>query len=340
MKTVPVIFLDLDEEKAKLLNVALNKISGEFDEELLGRLLAELGESSAIDRTLSGFDGKEIDQLLKGLEIRDKRERPETLDLDAALRAAYEHPRARVGDLFLLGDHRLLCGDATKPEDVERLLGGQRAQMSFCDPPYNVSLGDHGGRQKGQSRRHLKNDALAPEAWEAFCRGWARNVISNVDGALYICMSTKEWPTVSRILAEAGGHWSDTIIWAKDRFVMGRADYQHAYEPLWYGWREGATRQFRGGRDQSDLWEIPRPEESVLHPTMKPLPLIERALDNSSSPGDIVLDLFLGSGSTLVAAERTGRVCYGLELDPHYCSLAIVRWENFTGKEAKKTESG
>ncbi len=336
MPTVPVVFLDLAEEKAKLLNVALNKISGEFDEELLGRLLAELGESSAIDRTLSGFDGKEIDQLLKGLEIRGKRDRPETIDLDAALRAAYENPRARRGDLFQLGEHRLLCGDATKPEDVERLLSGRRAQMAFTDPPYNVSLGNHGGRQKGQSRRRLKNDALAPNAWETFCRGWAGNLMASVDGALYICMSTKEWPIVSRVLAEAGGHWSDTIIWAKDRFVLGRADYQHQYEPLWYGWREGAARQFRGHRDQSDLWEVARPEESVLHPTMKPLPLIERAMDNSSSPGDVVVDLFVGSGSTLIAAERTGRICYGMELDEHYCSLAIARWEAFTGGRAEK----
>jgi len=141
------------------------------------------------------------------------------------------------------------------------------------------------------------------------------------------------------VLAEAGGHWSDTIIWAKDRFVLGRADYQHQYEPLWYGWREGIKRQFRGGRGQSDVWEIPRPEESPLHPTMKPLALVERALENSSRTQDAVLDLFLGSGSTLVAAERTGRICYGMELDEHYCSLAIARWEAFTGKSATKDSS-
>ena len=336
VRTVPVIFLDLDEEKAKLLNVALNKISGDFDEELLGQLLASLADSPDLDLSLSGFDDREIDLLLKGLDVREKRDRPETIDLDAALRAAYDGPRARRGDLFQLGEHRLLCGDATSAEDVERLLGGRRAQMAFTDPPYNVSLGSHGGRQKGQSRRHLKNDALEPDAWETFCRGWATNLMASVDGALYICMSTKEWPTVSRVLAEAGGHWSDTIIWAKDRFVLGRADYQRGYEPMWYGWREGVKRQFRGGRGQSDLWEVPRPEESLLHPTMKPLALIERALENSSRTGDSVLDLFLGSGTTLVAAERTGRICAGLELDEHFCSLAIARWEAFTGKSAER----
>lgn len=336
LRTVPVVFLDLDEERARLLNVALNRISGEFDPELLGRLLAGLAESPDLDLSLSGFADQEIDQLLKGLESRDKRDRPETYDLDAALRAAYENPRARPGDLFLLGEHRLLCGDATKAEDVERLMSGGTAAMAFTDPPYNVSLGDHGGQGQRRSRRRLENDTLSAEVWDAFCSGWAKNLLGAVDGALYVCMSTKEWPTVSRILAEAGGHWSDTIIWEKDRFVLGRADYQRAYEPIWYGWREGAKRQYLGGRDQSDVWQIPRPDQSPLHPTMKPLELVERALENSSRPGEVVLDLFLGSGSTLVAAERTGRTCYALELDEHYASLAIARWEAFSGERARK----
>jgi DNA modification methylase len=339
LKTVPVIFLDIPSEKARLLNVALNKISGDFDQELLARLLADLGTAPDLDLTLSGFEEKEIKQLLKGLEAREKRERPEAFDLDAALRSAYENPRAQRGDLFRLGEHRVLCGDATQPEDCERLFGGAKAAMAFTDPPYNVSLGDHGGKQQGQARRRIKNDSMEPEAWEAFCRGWAHNLITAVDGALYICMSTKEWPTVSQVLFECGGHWSDTIIWKKDRFVLGRSDYQRGYEPIWYGWRQGVKRYFGGGRDLSDVWEIFRPDTSPLHPTMKPLPLIERAIENSSRPADILLDLFLGSGSTLIAAERTGRVCYGLELDPHYCSIVIARWEAFTGGKAERVRS-
>jgi len=339
LKEVPVIFLDLSKEKAQLLNVALNKISGDFDQELLARLLADLAQTPDLDLTLSGFEEKEIGQLLKGLEARDKRDRSETLDLDAALRSAYENPRARPGDLFQLGPHRVLCGDATKPEDCERLFGGARAAMAFTDPPYNVSLGDHGGKQAGKSRR-IKNDSMEPEAWQAFCRGWTHNLVNHVDGAVYICMSTKEWATVSSVLAEAGGHWSDTIIWEKDRFVLGRADYQRAYEPIWYGWREGAKRHFAGGRDQSDIWRIERPSDSPLHPTMKPLPLIERAIENSSQAGDVVLDLFLGSGSTLIACERTGRVSYGMELDPHYCSMVLARWEAFSGGKAENVRGG
>jgi DNA modification methylase len=336
LKTVPVIYLDITKDKAQVLNVALNKISGDFDQELLARLLADLAQDPELDLTLSGFEEKEIGQLLKSLDAREKRDRPETFDLDAALRSAYENPRAQLGDLFQLGEHRVLCGDATKPEDVARLMNGTHAHMAFTDPPYNVSLGDHGGNQQGQTRRRIKNDAMAPEAWEAFCRGWAHNLVTAVDGALYISMSTKEWASVSRALAEAGGHWSDTIIWEKDRFVLGRSDYQRGYEPIWYGWREGAKRYFAGGRDQSDIWKIERPSDSPLHPTMKPLPLIERAIENSCQPGDVVLDLFLGSGSTLIAAERTGRISFGLELDPHYCSIVIARWEAFTGLTAER----
>jgi DNA modification methylase len=339
LKTVPVIYLDITKEKARLLNMALNKISGDFDQELLAWLLSDLGGTPDLDLTLSGFEEKEIKQMLKALDSREKRDRPEDFDLDAALRSAYENPRAHRGDLFQLGDHRVLCGDATSQEDVEKLLAGARAQMAFTDPPYNVSLGNHGGKQPGQARRRIKNDSMDPEAWEAFCRGWAHNLVSSVDGALYICMSTKEWPTVSRVLSECGGHWSDTIIWKKDRFVLGRSDYQRSYEPIWYGWRQGVKRYFGGGRDLRDVWEIFRPDTSPLHPTMKPLPLIERAIENSSRPADILLDLFLGSGSTLIAAERTGRVCYGIELDPHYCSMVIVRWEAFTGGQAEKVGS-
>ncbi len=172
LKEVPVIYLDISKEKAQLLNVALNKISGDFDEELLARLLSDLAQTPELDLTLSGFEEKDIRQMLKGLEAREKRERPETIDLDAALRSAYENPRAKPGDVFQLGDHRVMCGDATRQEDVEKLLGSTRAHMSFTDPPYNVSLGDHGGKQQGQTRRRIKNDSMAPEAWETFCCGW------------------------------------------------------------------------------------------------------------------------------------------------------------------------
>jgi DNA modification methylase len=335
-KTVPVIFVDLPLEQARLLNLALNKISGSWDDELLARMVADLSSLEEVDLSLSGFDEEELGKLLRSLDQREKRERPETFDLDAALEAARGAHGAKRGDLWALGEHRLAVGDATDAVDASRLLDGKRAQLAFTDPPYNVSLGDHGGQQQGARKRRLKNDALPPEQWESFCRDWAKNLLDNVDGAAYVCMSTKEWPLVSRVLEEAGGHWSDTIIWCKDRFVLGRAAYQRGYEPLWFGWREGAKPYWCGDRDQSDVWRIARPSDSPLHPTMKPLELVERAMENSSQTGDIVLDLFLGSGSTLIAAERTGRVCFGMELDPHYAAVAVARWESFTGGKAEK----
>ena len=235
-----------------------------------------------------------------------------------------------------MGDHRLLCGDACDTADVSRLFEGSKAAIAFTDPPYNVSLGDHGGQQRGSRKRRIQNDAMTAEEWEAFCRGWSRNLLAFVDGAIYVCMSTKEWPLVSRVLEEEGAHWSDTIIWAKDRFDLGRADYQRQYEPIWYGWREGAKHHWNGDRNQGDVWRIERPSASEAHPTMKPLALVERAIENSSRPGDLVCDLFLGSGSTLIAAERTGRVCFGAEIDEMYATIVLARWEAFTGEEARK----
>ena len=334
---VPCVLLDVSLEDARLLNVGLNKIGGEFDNEMLSRLLADLGGAGA-DLSLTGFDDDEIGKLLKSLDARDKKDRIEDFDFEAALEAARAAPRAQRGDIWLLGDHRLLVGDACDVGDVSRLFDGSKAAMGFHDPPYNVALGDHGGQGRGQRRRRLQNDALPPEQWETFVRRWARNLLAAADGALYVCMSTKEWPLVSRVLDEEDGHWSDTIIWAKDRFVLGRADYQREYEPIWYGWREGVSHHWCGDRDQGDVWRVERPSASEAHPTMKPLALIERALENSSRAGDLVCDLFFGSGSTLIACERLGRVCYGVELDPHYASIVLARWEAFTGETAVKAE--
>ncbi len=333
LKTVPVVWLDLTQEQARLLNVALNRISGEWDSDLLGQLLRDLS-ATVDDLTLSGFDEGELEKLMKSLDVREKREKSESFDVEAALEAARAATRAQRGELWALGDHRLLIGDATDSGDVARLLGETRPAMCFTDPPYNVALGDHGGQQRGAKKRRIANDAMSADDWAKFIAAWSRNLVASVDGAIYCCMSTKEWGSVSRALADAGGHWSDTIVWKKDRFVMGRADYQRQYEPIWYGWREGAKHHWCGDRDQGDVWEIARPSESEAHPTMKPLPLVERAINNSSKPGDVVLDLFLGSGTTLIAAERTGRVCLGMELDPHYGSVVLARYESFSGKEA------
>lgn len=338
MKFVPVTWLDVSAERGQLLGLALNRTGGEWDEPLLARLLADLKDVPGVDLSVSGFGEDELADLLRGPEVQERRERPEAFDLEMALGKATRGPLTKPGDMWHLGRHRLLCGDATNAEDVARALVGAQSAMAFTDPPYNVDYGNHGGHQPGARRRSIANDALDPSAWEAFVRAWAQLLLGSVDGAIYCCMSSKELPLVSRILAEEGGHWSDTIIWTKDRFVLGRADYQRAYEPLWFGWRERTSHFWCGDRDQSDVWQITRPAQAPLGPVMKPLELVERAIENSSRPGELVLDPFLGSGTTLIAAERTGRVCAAVELDPHYVDVAVARWEAFTGCVAVKAE--
>ena len=313
----------------------LNKISGSFDQELLARLLKELQEVPNIDLSLSGFEDDELKKLLKSLDAREKKERLENFDLDAAVKAAQSSPVAKLGDIWLLGEHRLVCNDSTDREAVQRLMGQSKAAMTFTDPPYNVNYGDH--RHSGASQRAIANDNLG-EVFEPFLEKACKNILEFTDGAVYICMSSSELHTLQKAFIAAGGHWSTFIIWAKNTFTIGRSDYQRQYEPILYGWREGVSHYWCRDRDQGDVWQVDKPSSSPLHPTMKPLALIERAIQNSSQNGDKVLDTFLGSGSTLIACERTGRTCYGMELEPLYVDIARMRWESFTGEKAKRSE--
>jgi DNA modification methylase len=331
---IPVIWVDLASPQARALGLALNRISGTWDEQLLAQLVGELEAMPEIDLATSGFSEDEVTSLLRRMEAREKRDRPETFDLDTAYGLATRQPRTELGNLWILGAHRVLCGDATRRQDVARVLDGGVADMAFTDPPYNVDLGRHGGRRRGSPRRTMRNDALNPLDWESFVRGWAEPLLALTDGAIYACMGSREWPTMARIFAELGGHWSDTLIWAKDRFVIGRADYQHGYEPIWYGWREGTQHQWHAGRGQSNVWQIRRPADAPLNPVMKPLELMERAIRNSSVADAVVLDPFLGSGGTLIACERTDRRCAAIEVDAVTVDVAVARWERFTGGQA------
>jgi DNA modification methylase len=324
-------------EQAHLLNIALNKISGSFDQELLARLLKELQEVPNIDLSLSGFEDDELKKLLKSLDAREKKERIESFDLDAAVKAAQSSPVAKLGDIWLLGEHRLACGDATDRDAVQRLMGGNKTAMTFTDPPYNVNYGETMKDKLRQNSNKILNDNLG-EVFEPFLEKACKNMLDFTDGAVYICMSSSELHTLQKAFIAAGGHWSTFVIWAKNTFTMGRSDYQRQYEPILYGWREGVSHYWCRYRDQGDVWQVDKPSSSPLHPTMKPLALIERAIQNSSQAGDKVLDTFLGSGSTLIACERTGRICYGMELEPLYIDVAVMRWESFTGEKAKKSE--
>ena len=335
---VPTIHgVDLTPAAAQAFLIAANRIVelGGWDDDSLAELLVEL-QQSPIGLDGTGFAESDLSALLEKLGAATERTRsdPDEIPPEPAEDELY----VSSGQLWRLGSHRLLCGDATEEEHVTRLLAGSRANMAITDPPYNVGYGSHGGAAAGRRRRPIANDALTAAQWEKFVERWAHLLVRNVDGALYIFMSSREWPVVARLLAEAGAHWSDTIIWAKDRFVLGRADYQRQYEPIWYGWRSGSRHYWCGDRDQGDVWHCPRPSASELHPTMKPVALIERAISNSSSHGGRVLDLFLGSGTTLIACERLGRRCLGMELDPRYVQVAIERWQQYTGRTAALEE--
>jgi DNA modification methylase len=290
-----------------------------------------------VDLSLSGFDDHEIRDVLRRLESREKSERTEEFDLDEALEEATRQPRTKAGDLWRLGEHRLLCGDATDPDVIARLMGATPARMVFTDPPWNVSIGKDSNPRHRQ-RRGLANDDLSPEAFSAFLASFAAAMLPHLDGDLYCVLGASEWPTLDRVLRDAGLHWSATIIWMKDAFVLGRSQFHRRYEPIWYGWAKGGSSSFQGRRDLDDVWEVDRPRRSKHHPTMKPVELMEKALAASSAPGDVVLDPFGGSGSTLIACERTGRLARTVELDPRYCDVVLARFEAFSGERAVRDD--
>jgi DNA modification methylase len=238
-----------------------------------------------------------------------------------------DNPVTRPGDIWLLGKHRLLCGDAVNEADVQRLMDCQTADMIFTDPPYNVNY--------NYRNRKIINDNLSNEDWEMFCKKLFENFKKYNKGDIYMWgapgpngMKMRLW------LVEIGCHWSATIIWSKQHFVLGHAKYQRMYEPCFYGWFDKSS--FVGDRKQTDVWNFNRPIVSDLHPTMKPVDLCAYAIKNSSLPGQIVLDLFLGSGSTLIACEQVDRICYGMELDPAYCDVIVRRWEDYTWQKAMR----
>jgi DNA modification methylase len=295
-----------------------------WDATLLAEELAWLRDET-FDLDLLGFDAGELEALLSPANEPDGAE-------DEAPEPPIE-PISKPGDLWLLGDHRVLCGDATVLSDVERVLGGSLADMACTDPPYNVDYGNSAkDKLRGKDRRIL-NDALG-DGFGAFLQEACTNLVTVTKGAVYIAMSSSELHTLQAAFTAAGGKWSTFIIWAKNTFTLGRADYQRQYEPILYGWPQGGEHYWCGARDQGDVWHFDKPVKNDLHPTMKPVALIERAIRNSSKRRDMVLDPFGGSGSTLIAAEKTGRQARLVELDPRYVDVIVRRWQDWTGGAA------
>jgi DNA modification methylase len=336
LSEVPVIVLDhLSQAQRRALVIADNRLAQNagWDEEMLRVELEALREDDfSLDRL--GFEDAEIEALLAESDEAvtgntDDDAVPETLETAVTV----------PGDLWNLGDHRLLCGDATLMTDVEKVLAGGLADMVFSDPPYNVNYGATMKDKLRGKKRKIANDDLG-DGFESFLRDACTNILAVTKGAIYICMSSSELHTLHRAFTESGGHWSTFLIWAKNTFTMGRSDYQRQYEPILYGWKEGTDHYWCGARDQGDVWFVKKPLANDLHPTMKPVELVERAIRNSSKSRDTVLDPFAGSGSTLVACEKTSRQARLIELEPKYCDVIIRRFEEFSGKRAVLESDG
>jgi len=330
LDTVPVVVLDhLTPTQRRALIIADNRIAENagWDDAMLRIELQSLQEDG-FNLDITGFDADALAEIMAGEET--------TIDGqtdDDAVPEVSATPISRPGDVWELGNHRLVCGDATDPKSYELLMADAQADMVFTDPPYNVDYANSAKDKMRGKDRPILNDNLGDGFYD-FLLAALTPMLSRCSGAIYVAMSSSELDTLQSAFRTAGGKWSTFIIWAKNTFTLGRADYQRQYEPILYGWPEGENRHWCGDRDQGDVWNIKKPQKNDLHPTMKPVELVERAIRNSSRPGDIVLDPFGGSGTTLIAAEKTGRIGWLIELDPKYVDVIVRRWQDWSGQEA------
>ena len=336
LEQVPVVVLDhLTPTQRRALIIADNRIAENagWDEAMLRIEIASL-QDDEFDLALTGFDADALAELMAG----DEPDAEGNTDDDAVPEVG-ETPISRPGDVWELGNHRLVCGDATDPKSYEALMADAQADMVFTDPPYNVDYANSAKDKMRGKDRPILNDNLGDGFYD-FLLAALTPMLERCAGATYIAMSSSELDTLQQAFRAAGGKWSTFIIWAKNTFTLGRADYQRQYEPILYGWPEGAQRHWCGDRDQGDVWNIKKPQKNDLHPTMKPVELVERAIRNSSRPGDIVLDPFGGSGTTLIAAEKSGRIGWLIELDPKYVDVIVRRWQDWTGQVAYREADG
>lgn len=322
---VECVVVDLDQKKEKALNIALNKISGDWDNDKLEELLAELKQTD-IDMDITGFSFDEVDEILK--DITGSKE--DDFDLDQAL-DEIEEPISKRGDVWILGKNRLMCGDSTQKEDVMHLMNSQEADMLLTDPPYNV---DYEG--KTSEALKIENDNMSETEFYNFLLDSFKNMFDSIKygGSAYVFHADTEGLNFRNAFKSCGFKLAQCLVWVKNTFVMGRQDYQWRHEPILYGWKPGAGHYFVDNRKQSTVLEFDKPSRNAEHPTMKPVDLLVYLIKNSSKENDLILDLFGGSGSTLIAAEQTQRRCYTMELDPKYCDVIIKRWENLTGEKA------
>jgi DNA modification methylase len=345
-KTVPTVFLDLSVEQARVLNVALNQISGDWDRELLARLLSDLKPIEDIDLTLTGFGEDELAKLLKSLDARDKKERVEDFDLDAALEAAQARPRAQRGEIWALGDHRIMCGDSTDAGDVERLMAGEKAALLATDPPYLVDYqADSHPASKANRGRKTKDkrwdDYHDPETSVAFFKGFLHACLPHLrpNTAVYQWHADKRRMLVEQAWRESGLFLHQAIVWVKARAVLTHSHFLWQSEPCLYGWLGGQQPKRKPPANASNVWQLDQQGDSMgIHPTQKPLEVFLRPIEWHTEVGDIVLEPFSGSGTQIIAAEKLSRRCFAMEQEPRYVDVAVLRWEAFSGQQAVRLD--
>ena len=318
-ETAKCVIVDLPKEDEKALNIALNKITGQWDDALLADLLLDLQESY-LNLDLTGFEPPEIDDILSN--IHDKELSEDEFDVEEELK---KPTVTRRGDIWQLGKHRVICGDSTKSETYDQLLGDKKANLVVTDPPYNVDVEETAGK--------ILNDNMSDGDFYQFLLSMFTQVENHMetDASVYVFHADTEGLNFRKAFKDAGFYLSGCCIWKKNSLVLGRSPYQWQHEPCLYGWKKKGKHQWFSDRKQTTIWEYDRPKSSKDHPTMKPIQLMAYPIQNSSMRGTIVLDPFLGSGSTLIAADQTGRVCYGIELDEKFVDVIVKRYIEVTG---------
>lgn len=318
-ETAKCVIVNLPKEDEKALNIALNKITGQWDEALLADLLLDLQESD-FSLDLTGFEPPEIDDILSN--VHDKELSEDEFDVEEELK---KPTVSRHGDIWQLGKHRVICGDSTKAETYKQLLDDRKANLVVTDPPYNVDVEETAGK--------ILNDNMSDGDFYQFLLSMFTQVENHMedDASIYVFHADTEGLNFRKAFKEAGFYLSGCCIWKKNSLVLGRSPYQWQHEPCLYGWKKKGKHQWFSDRKQTTIWEYDRPKSSEDHPTMKPIQLMAYPIQNSSMRGTIVLDPFLGSGSTLIAADQTGRVCYGIELDEKFVDVIVKRYIEVTG---------
>lgn len=316
-----------DKVKDDAANLAANKHGGEFDLPLLREILLDL-DAHNVDMELTGFDKVELEKIIAPAQLL-----PSKGDADDVPDLPME-PRVKSGELWRLGQHVLYCGDSTLEESFKKLMGDEKADMVWTDPPYNVAY-------EGSNGMKIQNDDMNDESFYKFLYDAFTNLFmyTKEGGGIYIAHADSEGFNFRKAMKESGWLMKQCLIWVKQSLVMGRQDYQWRHEPILYGWKPGDSHSWYSDRSQTTILEFDKPKKNDIHPTMKPVELIAYMVRNSSANRDIVLDCFGGSGSTLIACEQAGRRARLIELDPRYASAILTRWENFTGNQGELIHS-